>query len=110
MLKSLFYSVDLVYVHFQEACNLVAKASGEGRASPLVRPPSYGRDPYEPWEMTARERELATKYLGLITYHVRRALAAKGLPPPSTTDGADALQTPSDSNLASANKNVAAAE
>lgn len=64
----------------KEACNLVAKASGEGRASPLVRPPSYGRDPYEPWDMTSRERELATKYLHLITFHVQRELTLKGLP------------------------------
>ena len=40
--------------------------------SPLVRPPSHGRDPYEPWDMTARERELSTKYLHLMTYHVHR--------------------------------------
>ena len=56
---------------FQEACNLVAKASGEGRASPLARPPSSS-NPYEPWDMTPREREVATKYLKLITYHTQR--------------------------------------
>ena len=50
----------------------MAKASGEGRASPLVRPPSCGKDPYEPWDMTTRERELSTKYLRLMTYHVNR--------------------------------------
>ena len=43
-----------------------------GPRSPLVRPPSHGRDPYEPWDMTARERELSTKYLHLMTYHVHR--------------------------------------
>ena len=56
----------------KEACNLVAKASGEGRASPLVRPPSCGKDPYEPWEMTPKERDISTKYLRLLTYHVQR--------------------------------------
>ena len=56
----------------KEACNIVAKASGEGRASPLVRPPSCGKDPYEPWEMTPREREVSTRYLKLINYHVHR--------------------------------------
>ena len=56
----------------KEACNLVAKASGEGRASPLVRPPSCGKDPYEPWDMTPRERDMANKYLKLLSYHVDR--------------------------------------
>ena len=56
----------------KEACNLVAKASGEGRASPLVRPPSCGKDPYEPWDMTPKERDISTKYLRLINYHVHR--------------------------------------
>ncbi len=50
----------------------MAKASGEGRASPLVRPPSCGKDPYEPWEMNPREREISNKYLKLITYHSQR--------------------------------------
>ena len=58
----------------KEACNLVAKASGEGRASPLVRPPSCGKDPYEPWDMTPKERDISTKYLRLINYHVHRRL------------------------------------
>ena len=53
----------------------MAKASGEGRASPLVRPPSCGKDPYEPWDMTTREREISTKYLHLMTYHVNRYTA-----------------------------------
>ena len=62
-----------IYLHNkQEACNLVAKASGEGRASPLVRPPSCGKDPYEPWDMTQRERDISNKYLRLIAYHVNR--------------------------------------
>lgn len=51
---------------------MVAKASGEGRASPLVRPPSCGKDPYEPWEMTEREKEISQKYLKLMTYHIRK--------------------------------------
>ena len=51
----------------KEAVNLVARASGEGRA--IVRPHPAGRDPYEPWDMTPQEREVATKYLRLIQYH-----------------------------------------
>ena len=50
----------------------MAKASGEGRASPLVRPPSCGKDPYEPWDMTPREREISTKYLRMIQYDIQR--------------------------------------
>ena len=52
----------------------MAKASGEGRASPLVLSGTSagvnvgvagagGVNPYEPWEMTPREREVASKYL-----------------------------------------------
>ena len=62
----------LISISIQEACNLVAKASGEGRASPLVRPPSCGKDPYEPWDMTQRERDVSNKYLNLMTYHANR--------------------------------------
>ena len=70
----------------QEACNLVAKASGEGRASPLVLPQtsgtavSGGRDPYEPWDMTPRERDISTKYLKFINYHTHTALIETGPP------------------------------
>lgn len=56
----------------KEACNLVAKASGEGRASSLAKPPSAVKDPYAPWDMTPREKELSQKYLKLMTYHVRK--------------------------------------
>ena len=63
--------LNLIF-YFQEACNLVAKASGEGRASPLVRPPSCGKDPYEPWDMNPREREISTKYLRMIQYDIQR--------------------------------------
>ena len=52
----------------------MAKASGEGRASPLVRPPSCGKDPYEPWEMSSRERDVANKYLRFMTYHSQRSV------------------------------------
>ena len=38
----------------------------------VVKPPSCGKDPYEPWEMTSRERDVSNKYLKLITYHVQR--------------------------------------
>jgi kinesin family protein 1 len=50
----------------KEAVNLVARASGEGRA--IVRP-HPAKDPFEPWEMTAQEREVANKYIRLIQYH-----------------------------------------
>ena len=50
----------------KEAVNLVARASGEGRA--IVRP-HPAKDPFEPWEMTAQEREVASKYVRLIQYH-----------------------------------------
>ncbi|XP_059085129.1 kinesin-like protein unc-104 isoform X3 [Tigriopus californicus] len=83
----------------KEACNLVAKASGEGRASPLVRPPSYGKDPYEPWDMTPREREISQKYLRLFTYHIHKELTTKGLKHLATSGagmGSSTLQTPVD--------------
>lgn len=52
---------------------MVAKASGEGRASPLIRPSSTSiKDPYEPWDMTLREKEISTKYLRMIQYDVQR--------------------------------------
>ncbi len=47
----------------KEAVNLVAKAAKAG-----TKP----KDPYEPWDMTPREREVSTKYLRLMTYHVHR--------------------------------------
>ena len=70
-------SFILIHLDFQEACNLVAKASGEGRASPLVLSGTSagvnvgvagagGVNPYEPWEMTPREREVASKYLKVV--------------------------------------------
>ncbi|KAK9506627.1 hypothetical protein O3M35_008523 [Rhynocoris fuscipes] len=50
----------------KEVCNMVAKASGaDGRGSP-VRLRSVPKDCYEPWEMTDREREIATKCIKLI--------------------------------------------
>jgi hypothetical protein len=30
------------------------------------------KDPYEPWDMTPKEREIANKYLRFITYHLHR--------------------------------------
>ncbi|XP_024082078.1 kinesin-like protein unc-104 isoform X12 [Cimex lectularius] len=50
----------------KEVCNMAAKATGtDGRGSP-VRARTLSKDCYEPWEMTARERELATKCVKLI--------------------------------------------
>ena len=45
---------------------MVAKATNESHASPVKLKKSTSKDVYEPWEMTERERELATKYLKLI--------------------------------------------
>ena len=52
----------------KEAVNLVAKASGEGRA--ITRPlPASSKDPYEPWDMSDQERNVANKFINLIQYH-----------------------------------------
>lgn len=49
---------------------MVAKASTEGRGSPIkIRQTSLRKDSedvYQPWEMTDRERELTTKCVKLI--------------------------------------------
>ncbi|XP_051165599.1 kinesin-like protein unc-104 isoform X6 [Leptopilina boulardi] len=50
----------------KEVCNMVAKATNESHASPVKLKKSTSKDVYEPWEMTERERELATKYVKLI--------------------------------------------
>ncbi|XP_066994575.1 kinesin-like protein unc-104 [Anabrus simplex] len=49
----------------KEVCNMVAKATNEGRASPVVLK-SPSKDVYEPWEMTEKEQEIATKCIKLI--------------------------------------------
>ncbi|CAL7940667.1 unnamed protein product [Xylocopa violacea] len=50
----------------KEVCNMMAKATNEPHASPVKLKRSTSKDVYEPWEMTDRERELATKYIKLI--------------------------------------------
>lgn len=45
---------------------MVAKATNEPHASPVKLKRSSSKDVYEPWEMTERERELATKCIKLI--------------------------------------------
>lgn len=50
----------------KEVCNMVAKATNEPHASPVKLKKSTSKDVYEPWEMTEREREIATKYVKLI--------------------------------------------
>ncbi|XP_044591193.1 kinesin-like protein unc-104 isoform X2 [Cotesia glomerata] len=50
----------------QEVCNMVAKATNEPHASPVKLKKSMSKDVYEPWEMTEREKEIATKYIKLI--------------------------------------------
>ncbi|XP_074107655.1 kinesin family member unc-104 isoform X7 [Cotesia typhae] len=49
-----------------EVCNMVAKATNEPHASPVKLKKSISKDVYEPWEMTEREKEIATKYIKLI--------------------------------------------
>ncbi|XP_058794339.1 kinesin-like protein unc-104 [Phymastichus coffea] len=50
----------------KEVCNMVAKATNETLASPVKIKKSTSKDVYEPWEMTEREKEIATKYIKLI--------------------------------------------
>ncbi|KAK1126039.1 hypothetical protein K0M31_005567 [Melipona bicolor] len=50
----------------KEVCNMMAKATNETHASPVKLKRSTSKDIYEPWEMTEREKELATKYIKLI--------------------------------------------
>lgn len=57
----------------KEMCNMMAKASNDGnKSTPSTPPPhinsgkSESVDPYQPWQMTDREREIATKYLNWI--------------------------------------------
>lgn len=45
---------------------MMAKATNEPHANPVKLKRSTSKDVYEPWEMTERERELATKYIKLI--------------------------------------------
>ena len=53
----------------KEMCNMMAKAEvikPDGSAAPVLGLKAEGVDPYQPWQMTDRERELATKYVNLI--------------------------------------------
>lgn len=45
---------------------MVAKATNEPHASPVKLKKSTSKDVYEPWEMTEREKEIASKYVKLI--------------------------------------------
>lgn len=46
---------------------MVAKATNDPHASPVkLKKSNSSKEVYEPWEMTERERELATKYIKLI--------------------------------------------
>ena len=60
----------------KEAVNLVARASGEGRA--MVRPPGRQDQQLQAWDMTAREREIAAKFVKLIQYHPNKAANVPG--------------------------------
>ena len=65
----------------KEAVNLVARASGEGRA--IVRP-GQAKTELQTWEMSPRERELATKFIKLIQFH-----PSKGVPVAEETPTGD---------------------
>ena len=69
----------------KEAVNLVAKASGEGRA--IVRPNQGHLQDYPPaWDMTARERELATKFVKLIQFHPSKGVVMEEETPTGDPD------------------------
>jgi hypothetical protein len=60
----------------KEAVNLVARASGEGRA--MVRP-GRSEQQLQAWDMTAKEREIATKFVKLIQYHPNKVAGGGGV-------------------------------
>jgi len=53
----------------KDACNL---AMARGRAAAAAAAAAAAVDPYAPWDMTPREKEVAEKYLRLMTYHVHK--------------------------------------
>ena len=78
--SSMGHSPDISKME-KDACNLVAKASSEGGlpSAPLVLSPTspttanrliVDESVYEPWDMSERERELATKIVTLINSHI----------------------------------------
>ncbi|XP_067134761.1 kinesin-like protein unc-104 isoform X2 [Centruroides vittatus] len=87
----------------KEACNLVAKASGEGGrpiiSAPLLPSPTSNRiideSVYEPWEMTEKERELITKCITLIQSHI------PSKPPPTGNTKKDTVMTPDENDIIS---------
>lgn len=60
--------------HEKEAVNLVARASGEGRA--IVRPgyDNNSADSASAADLTSRERDICTKFVKLIQYHPSKAV------------------------------------
>ncbi|KAF0296233.1 Kinesin-like protein unc-104 [Amphibalanus amphitrite] len=68
----------------KDVCNQVAKASSEGRLTSVTAPPARTppEDVYEPWQMTERERYIASKYVGLILGHSVQTLPSH---PPVTS-------------------------
>ncbi|KDR21304.1 hypothetical protein L798_04238 [Zootermopsis nevadensis] len=67
----------------KEVCNMVAKATNEGRASPVVLK-SPSKDVYEPWEMTEKESELILKCVKLIQGRIPSKVGPLKLDLPST--------------------------
>ncbi len=48
------------------------EAVNQAAAAAAAAKPKVVKDPYEPWDMTPREKEISKKYLRLMTYHVHR--------------------------------------
>ena len=76
--------------HEKEAVNLVARASGEGRA--MVRPGADHNNGgnESAWDMTAREREICCKFVKLIQYHPSKdncgGVESQGVTPSAQSD------------------------
>ena len=58
----------------------MAKASSEGRLTSVTAPAARTppEDVYEPWEMSDRERFIASKYVGLILGHSVQVSGSSG--------------------------------
>jgi len=82
----------------KEAVNLVARASGEGRA--IVRP-HPAKDPFEPWDMSGHEKDVANKFIKLIQYHPTRGNIEQETPSDPDKLLADSLANSSQHDLMS---------
>ncbi|XP_011873956.1 PREDICTED: kinesin-like protein unc-104 isoform X1 [Vollenhovia emeryi] len=70
----------------KDVCNMVAKATNEPHASPVkLNRSTSTKDVYEPWEMTEKERELATKYIKLIQGRIKEPILLTDVSPGEDT-------------------------